>query len=417
MAFVLETLLWITYFLSLYFTIFWFIVFIEKWEVMKEEKPKKLISFPMVSIVIPAYNEQDSIIETIQSTIDLEYPKEKLEIIVVNDGSTDLTRERVEKFIKKHNNIFLINQTNKGKAAALNNALEKSKGEIFICLDADSTVMSSSLIKMLPHFEDKKVAAVVPLMKAKEPKNLLQTLQFREYLVNVFLKKLMGYLDCIHVTPGPFSTYRKSVIKKLGGFEVGNITEDLEMAMRLQSHNYRIIQDMHAEVYTKTPSDLKTYFKQRSRWNKGGIINGLKYRKMIFNKEYGDFGLIQTPILIGSGILALIIMYGILFYLIEPNWNNIINLMNINFDVLTLLRNMKLNINILDLNFPRTVVFLVMVFFTSFTLYHSHKHTRESLRGKGVFSLIVYLFLYFLLLGVVWISLLKDFIIRKEQVW
>lgn len=410
-------ILWITYFLSLYFTIFWFIVFIEKWEHMKSEKPKKTATFPIVSIVIPAYNEQDSIIETVQSVVDLEYPREQLEILVVNDGSTDKTKELVQKFIKKHPNVKLINQKNNGKAAALNNALKKCKGEIFICLDADSTVMSSALIKMIPHYDDEKVAAVVPLMKAKKPENLLQTLQFREYLVNVFLKKLMGYLDCIHVTPGPFSTYRKSVLDEIGGFEVGNITEDLEMAMRIQSHNYKIVQDMHAEVYTKTPADLKTYIRQRSRWNKGGVINALKYRKMIFNKDYGDFGLIQTPILIGSGLLALIMIFAAVYYFIEPNWQHIFNLMNINFDIITLIKNLKFDMNILDLNFPRTVVFAVMVFFTSFTLYHSHRHTRERIRGQGIFSLVIYLFLYFLLLGFVWVSLLKDFIIGKEQVW
>ena len=420
---VIEIILWLTYFVSLYFTIFWFIVFIEQDEDIESKKSKRLKSFPFVSIVVPAYNEEDNILDTINSVLNLDYPKDKLEVLVINDGSTDSTKAKVKEFIKenkivkKNKNVILINQKNQGKATALNIGLKRSRGEIFICLDADSIVMPDALKRLLHYFDDPDVALALPLMKAKRPKNLLQRLQFREYLLNIFLKKLMGYLDCIHVAPGPFSVYRKSVLEKLGGFDLGNITEDLEMALRIQKHNYKIVQDMHAEVFTLTPNNLIAYFKQRSRWNKGGIINGLKYKNMMFNKQYGDFGLIQSPILILSGVLALTILFATLYYLIEPNIQQIINLGLVNFDIFTFITNWKLNFNLLDLSYPKMTVFFVMVFFTSLTLYLSHKYTREKVSGEGFFSLLVYLFLYFLLLGFVWLSVIKDFITMKKVNW
>ena len=413
----IEIILWVTYFVSLYFTVFWFIVFVEKWGSIDNKNSNKLDSFPIVSIVIPAYNEENSILETIGSVLKLNYPRGKLEIIVVNDGSTDSTRAKVEAFIKKGKSVILINQKNHGKAAALNKGLKRAKGDFFVCLDADSVVTPEALNQLLPYFDNPKVALALPLMKAKKPSNLLQKVQFREYLINIFLKKLMGYLDCIHVAPGPFSVYRKSVLEKVGGFDVGNITEDLEMTLRIQKHNYKIVQDMHAEVFTSTPKNLRSYYKQRSRWNRGGIINGLKYKDLLFNKDYGDFGLIQAPVLLLSGLLAMIMFSSIIYYLIKPNLPQLLNLGLVNFDILTFIMNWKLNFTMLDLSFPKVTIFFVMLFFTSFTLYLSHRFTREKVSSNGVLSLVFYLFFYFLLLGFVWFGMVKDFITTKEIGW
>lgn len=414
---IIEIILWITYFVSLYFTVFWFTVFIEQWGNIGNEKNKKLKSFPIVSIVIPAYNEENNILKTLNSVLDLDYPKDKLEVLVVNDGSADSTRAKVERVVKKNNNVILINQRNHGKASALNNGLKKAKGEIFVCLDADSIVMPDALKKLLPYFDNPDVALVLPLMKAKKPENLLQKLQFIEYLINIFLKKLMGYLDCIHVAPGPFSVYRKSVLEKLGGFDVGNITEDLEMTLRIQKHNYKIVQDTHASVFTATPNNLRAYYKQRSRWNRGGLVNGIKYKELMFNKNYGDLGLIQAPVLILSCLLALIVLFATLYYLIQPNLRHIINLSLINFDILTFIKNWELNFNLLDLSFPKITIFFVMAFFTSLTLYLSHKYTREKIFKNGIFSLFVFLFFYFLLLGIIWVGVIKDLITMKKINW
>lgn len=206
---IIEIMLWSCYLLSLYFAVFWVMVFFDTQKRQKKIMFNYLRKYPKVSILIPAYNEEDSIIPTIEHVLKLEYPKRKLEIIVVDDGSTDKTAELVKKIQKTNNNIKLIVQENKGKGAALNKGLKCSTGEYFVCLDADSFVKPDALMKLLPLFSNEKIACVLPLLKVKDPKNKLQKMQWYEYIINIFYKELMGRLNCIHVAPGPFSVYKK----------------------------------------------------------------------------------------------------------------------------------------------------------------------------------------------------------------
>ena len=162
--------IWGAYLFSLYFVVFWLLVLLEGG--LKEES-KRLKRTPLVSVIVPAYNEEKSIGNTLNSILNLNYPKDKLEILVINDGSTDNTKGIVERIIKNHPsfNIQLVNKENGGKGTALNLGLEKAKGEFFVCLDADSEPEPDCLIKMLPYFEDGKVATVLPLLKVKTLKN------------------------------------------------------------------------------------------------------------------------------------------------------------------------------------------------------------------------------------------------------
>jgi len=129
----IRILIWFAYLIALYFVIFWLLVLFEG---KRREKPKKLKKFPLVTITIPAYNEEKRIKATLTSILKLKYPRKKLEFIVVNDGSKDKTKEIAEKIIQKNKsfNIKLINQENRGKGAALNAALKQAKGKFFICL-------------------------------------------------------------------------------------------------------------------------------------------------------------------------------------------------------------------------------------------------------------------------------------------
>src|SRR3989338_2603352 len=321
---VLKAILWTAYFISLYFAVFWLLVLLEN---RPRRKAKKLERLPFVSIVIPAYNEEKKLRPTVESVLKLDYPKEKYEVIVINDGSRDNTEKTSREIIKEYKdfNIRLFSQKNKGKGAALNNGLRRSKGEYFICLDADSYVSKDALRKILPHFTD-KVAAVLPLLKVSRPKTLLQKMQWLEYLVNMFYKELMSKLDCVHVAPGPFSVYKKSILQKVGGFDENNLTEDLEISLRLQKHNYRIVQLLNTDVYTIAPSNFKELYKQRNRWYKGSVLNAITYRKMMFNRNYGDFGIIQMPTIIISGMIAMVILISLAYYMLRPQIEYIHNL-------------------------------------------------------------------------------------------
>ncbi|MEK6835606.1 MAG: glycosyltransferase family 2 protein, partial [Nanoarchaeota archaeon] len=339
--------IWILYLISLYIIIFWLLVLIEG---KKTNKIKKLKKFPLVSILIPAYNEQDTIIGVLKSVIKLDYPKNKLEIIVVNDGSTDNTANLVKRFINenKNYNINLINQKNSGKGTALNKGLNVCKGEFFTCLDADSFIKEDALKKMLPHFQDEKVGVVLPLMKITQPKNVLQKIQWVEYLINLFYKSIMSHLNCVHVAPGPFSVYRTKLLRSLGGFDEKNLTEDLEISLRLQSKNYKILQLMNTEVYTVAPDNLKGFYKQRNRWYKGTLLNTLKYKNLVGNKKYGDFGIIQMPRVAISGFFAITALGFITYnYVLNPIIKRIYDFSFINFNFLSHLQEFIKNFNLL----------------------------------------------------------------------
>jgi cellulose synthase/poly-beta-1,6-N-acetylglucosamine synthase-like glycosyltransferase len=303
----LQIIVWAVFFISLYIIVFWLLTFME----YIDKKPKKIKNLPLVTIAIPAWNEEKTIEKTINSVIDLEYPKNLIEIIVINDGSKDNTSKIVMDIIKHNRNvdIRLINQNNAGKGAALNKALKESKGGIFVVLDADSFVDKESLINMIHTFSSNDVAVVLPLMKLNNPKSWIQKLQWVEYVINFFYKSLNSVLNCVHVAPGPFSAYRKKILIELGGFDEKNLTEDLEITLRIQKANYRVVQLTNAIVYTNAPSSLMSFYKQRNRWYKGTMFNLFSYKKMLMNVKYGDFGVLQMPQILISGFLAVLLIF------------------------------------------------------------------------------------------------------------
>ena len=413
----IRALIMFAYLIALYFVVFWLLVLFEK---KQKEIPKPLKKFPFVTILIPAYNEEKKINSTLKAILKLDYPKNKLEFIVVNDGSTDNTKQLAEKIIKQNQdfNIRLINQKNQGKGAALNRGLKEAKGQFFICLDADSYVQENSLKLLLPYFDKEDIACVLPVMKVRNPNNFLQKMQWFEYIINMFYKELMGRLDCVHVTPGPFSIYRTHILKKIGCFDDNhNLTEDLEIALRLQSKGYKIVQALDGEVSTISPKTIKELYSQRNRWYKGSVLNAIKYRKMMFNKKYGDFGIIQMPVIILSGIIAVIIITALFYYNIWKPFGDLIKMRYIDFDFLTLITNFTINFHILDLDFTSIILAIIMLAISVFIFVTSHRILKEKVNKHGIFSLFVYLLTYFVLLGIIWVGILFEMAVGKKQKW
>lgn len=414
-----SAILYVIYLISLYFVIFWLSVLFQG---IKDEE-KKLKNIPYVTIAIPAYNEKETIEETINSVINLDYPKKKLEIIIINDGSTDNTGKIVKKIVKenKKNNIRLINQKNSGKSVALNNAIAKSKGEFFVCLDADSVVRKDALKKMLPEFEDPDVAIVLPLMKVKNPKNMLEKIQWYEYLINFFYKKLMAKLDCVHVSPGPFSVYRKKVLKELRGFSENNLTEDLEITLRVQKYHYKIVQLLSTEVYTYAPANFKEFYKQRSRWYKGTVFNLMDYKKMIFNYKYGDLGMMHLPsVMLSGGIIIILISVWGYNSILKPFYHKIYDLSFIDYSISFLVKKTLEsceNFQILDLSFVNIFLGIVIFILSVEIMILSVKYTKEKVFKYGFMVIPIYLLFYGLFMFAVWFGVLIELFIKKKQKW
>lgn len=404
-------------YVSLFFLIFWLLVALD-YAFVEEKKPKKKLKrFPLVSIAIPAYNEEKRVLKTIKSAFELDYPKEKIELFVMNDGSTDNTEKVVEDFIKKHKgwDIRLITRPNRGKGAVMNHALELAKGEYFIVFDADSDIQPHALKTMLPYFEDPEVAVVLPAIKVREPKTLLEKFQWLEYLSTFFYKYAMFFLDAIPVTPGPFSVFRRKVLLDIGGYSENNLTEDLEICLRLQKHHYRVAQVLNVVSYTSAPNSIISFYKQRNRWYKGGLLNSLKYRKIMFNRQYGDFGMIEFPSFLVTGLLvAMLLLLGAIRLFGEvSSWVG--NFADINFDISYLFEGFK--VQWFTISYVMLMLAIMVIFFASILVKWSHDASNEKLFKGGWIVLPIYLFIYGLFIMITWIGVFIDLIFRREQKW
>ncbi len=270
---------------------------------------------PSVAIIVPCWNEATTLSATTESLLALDYPADKLEIILVNDGSTDGTAAAMARF-EQHPQVTIIHKENGGKHTALNAGMATTRAEIIGCLDADSLVEPDSLREIIPSFTNARVAATTAAMSVYRPKNLLQHMQSAEYIFGIAIRHTLASVNGIYVTPGPFSFYRRDIIEKLGGFRHGYQTEDMEMALRLQQEGYVIENAPRARVYTKAPHSLLRLIKQRTRWTTGFLRNVLyDYRGLVCNRRHGALGMIVLPfglLAVGSGILVFFTMLFIL---------------------------------------------------------------------------------------------------------
>jgi len=412
-----QILIWIAYFVSLYLVIFWLLTFLEKGVWLKKRRIER---FPLVSVAVPVWNEEGNISLTLDSLVNLNYPRDKLEIFVVNDCSTDNSKGEILNYIQNYkgvNIIYLENEVNSGKYFSVNKALRLANGEFFVCLDADSVVEPEALNKMLPHFDyDDQLAVVLPLMKIAAPENTLQKIQWCEYLLNFFYKSLMSMIDCVHVAPGPFSVYKKEILVKIGGIRKAHHTEDFEVSLRLQRNHYRLLQVLDAEVYTKPPKNLKDFYRQRNRWYKGTMLNLFDYKRMIFSKKYGDFGMLQLPRVFLSGFLAVgLIGFTSYRYILKPLWKKIWNWSAINFDFSVWFQNFHLSFNWLKINYMNGFFFLVSITLGLIIVLYAYKFTREKVFKYGFITVPAYVILYGFMASIVWCGVFFDLLFKRKK--
>ena len=303
-------------FLSVYIQVFFLISFFERRKdivIRKDTDLIKLKRYPSVSVVVPCYNESKTIYGTVRSLLALDYPKSKLRIILVDDGSKDNTWELIQKFTK-YPQVEAYHKENGGKHTAVNFALERITSEFIGGLDADSFVHPQALVRIMKTFEDDtEVMAVAPSIIVHQPKNILQKAQKAEYDMAVYTKRMLAFLGAIHVTPGPFSIFRKKVFDDLGPYRKAHNTEDQEIALRMQEARYKIDHCPDAYVFTMSPNTVGKLYRQRLRWIYGFIKNAFDYRRLIFRKKYGLIGIFTIP----SGfvsVFSVIFICGLLVY-------------------------------------------------------------------------------------------------------
>ena len=303
-------------FITLFFEVFLLVSFLERKATRKRMPAGEgaLREFPSVTIAVPCYTEETSVQDTMRSLLALEYPSEKLDILVVDDGSTDGTYRVIQEFAADPR-VRIFRKENGGKHTAMNAALAHTNAELIGWLDADSIVDSRALKHAVRIFANRTIAAVTPGIHVRSPETLLQHMQHAEYRLSVFNRFVFSLLGSAFITPGPFSIFRTSVVRDLGGWRHGHSTEDMELALRMQEHGHLIANAPRVVVYTRTPRSIPRLFRQRVRWTYGFLRNAIDYRHMFGNARFGNLGLIVLPaalISIGTGVYfyARMLVYG-----------------------------------------------------------------------------------------------------------
>lgn len=267
----------------------------------------KLRRHPSVTIAVPVYNGAATIGRTLKSLLALDYPQ-RPEIIVVDDGSTDSTSAILRRFGRRIR-VMRRDRRSGRKAVPLNLALKHAKGEIFGFIDADTTADRDLLLSTLGYFSGKDVGAVIPAMKIWHGYGFFGRLQRIEYMLAALTRKLLTFLNGLFLTPG-CAFYRTTLLRRLGGFDTNDLTEDLEIGLRLRRAGWRIENSLNAVVWTVVPERLRDVCRQRIRWYRGMLQNIRKYRCLFGQRT--DMGLFVMPFIIIGGTIGILLYFAAL---------------------------------------------------------------------------------------------------------
>jgi len=283
------------------------------------ENIQNLIPSPVekVSIIIPAYNEEVTALQTINSLLKLDYPD--FELIFVDDGSKDRTLQLVQQNFGSHPQVRVFGKPNGGKASALNFGIDKASSEYIICIDADTQLKSDAIKELMRYFYDEQIAAVAGTVKVGNAHNLITKWQSIEYITAQNMdRRAFDLLNTITVVPGAIGAFRKDVVLQVGGFTTDTLAEDCDLTMRILRAGYKVKNCAEAIAYTEAPESVNMLLKQRFRWSFGVIQSFWKNKDTLLNKKYGYFGMVGMPnILIYQIILPLFSPLADLFMLIS----------------------------------------------------------------------------------------------------
>jgi cellulose synthase/poly-beta-1,6-N-acetylglucosamine synthase-like glycosyltransferase len=295
-------LIWFTIAYQFILTVFGYINYVQSMK-EKRELDNRSFDYPACSILIPAHNEEKVIAATIESMLKLEYPKDKLQIIVINDGSEDATKNIIEQYAEKDARVQLFNirkgEGGKGKSRTLNLGLQQAKGDVIAIYDADNTPDKDSLrylvAQLLLHEE---LGAVIGKFRTvnKNATLLTRFINIETLSFQSMLQAGRWQMHGISTLPGTNFVMWHHIIKKLGGWDEEALTEDSELSIRIYEEGYKIKFIPYAITYEQEPQQWGTWIRQRMRWVRGNNYVVKKFWKEIprFKSKRMAFDLLYT---------------------------------------------------------------------------------------------------------------------------
>ncbi|MFT4312165.1 MAG: glycosyltransferase [Candidatus Woesearchaeota archaeon] len=391
----IETIVTVIIFINLYIITFYILALLKA-----QYSSPSIKKYPEVTILIPAYNEEQGIARTIESCLKLEYGA-KIHIVIVNDASKDKTEQIVKPYLKHPQVKLLTLKKNQGKAQAMNIALKQITTPLFAVLDADSTISKKSLknaVKMFSIKREEPIGAVMSKLKPEnENANVLERIQVIEYLVVGLMRAISASLRFLHIAPGVLSVYKTDIVKKIGCFDAKNLTEDFELGVRLKKNGYLIEYAHDSLVFTRTPNSLSLIIKQRIRWFRGFFQTHLKHRDIHFNKKHGLFGWFEFPITV-TGIFLLLCAISILGYNIVRGISEFVFKLINTPDLIVWFEFRTLSQILLTLNVTLLVPIIILIsivlfiIYTTFTFYNSRFFATHTV--KKIVAVVLYILVY-----------------------
>jgi cellulose synthase/poly-beta-1,6-N-acetylglucosamine synthase-like glycosyltransferase len=398
-------------FIGIYLNVWFLLIVLGNKSKIREKK--KALRTPSISILIPAYNEAKTLARSLKSILKLDYPKSKLDTIVIDNGSTDRTLEVAKRF-KKYG-IKVLSLPMRGKTKALNLGLKHAKGELIGVLDADTFVSKRCLKNMIGYFNDKDVGAVTNHVRVASSRKLFPSIQDVEYIFSAFSKKLISLLGALYIVPGTLSLIRRDLVKKIG-FSEDTITEDMDIALCMLKKDYKIVNSIDAISYTEVPSTFKALLKQRVRWYRGFIQNVRKHSDMIFNRKYPHLGCFILPF---SSFFAIFVGISLTIFLIFGMARNAFFFAK---DILYMPVLEKIGMDIGRLSLTSliaepysTITYATIILGSLIVLIISFKSLKMKIR-KRLIVLPLYFFIYYNMIMLFWvISAFLEFVGWKKK--
>jgi cellulose synthase/poly-beta-1,6-N-acetylglucosamine synthase-like glycosyltransferase len=242
---------------------------------------KKINTQEKVTIIVPAFNEEMVIEKSIQSLLEQTYPN--LEILIVDDGSTDLTYIKAKRFefSTEMRSLRVLTKINGGKAKAINHGIINSTGSLIMVVDADSKLDKNAVLLMSRYFDDKNIAAVAGSVYVSNQNNLWTKLQALEYIEGLnMVRNGQAFLKLVNIIPGPIGMFRKKALFDVGLYDSDTFAEDCDVTLKLIAKGYKIDFEPEAVAYTEAPENLLDLIKQRYRWTRG-ILQAIKKHKSL----------------------------------------------------------------------------------------------------------------------------------------
>lgn len=404
------------YLALMFFSMYMFFFFI----IITVKNRKEFFSYPVskkiytVSIVVPCYNEADSIKDNVMSILATDYKGFK-KVIVVDDCSTDDSWKVIKALARKYKKVMAVQTPkNTGNAAGAKNYGAKFvKTDLIGFSDADSHPNSDAVRKLAGYFDDPKMGAVTSYCNVKNrKKNFLANLQALEYMLLGWNRKITDFIRSVYVTTGPLSLYRSKFFFEINGFDEKSMTEDIEITWNMISKKWNTAMCLDARVVSYVPTKFKTWFRQRQRWGIGGLQTIAKYKRYFFKQ--GIFGYFIIPFVTLTIILSVFTFIFSWFLMGKMVYTK---LLSVGYSIAAetaIFQTQSFNL------YPSVMIFYSLVLFTTSMIYYHYILHRtkyeEKISIKRFLKLVFFALLFLTLYPVVWFFAIYRYV-KRDYKW